>query len=173
MSYFGLNASDSKQVKQRKEAYECSFPGSADMLRIHFRFISSHLSDLVTNWAPQCNDLICSDRLAGRGIGLWASSRCHGVGLDLSLSISGYPGRGLLPEVTDSALTLQGAELASHKQRGDVCGECRDTPFKPPRRWLPSCSSPKLSSAGLGCYPAPGYGVVSCSEGNAGILWVR
>lgn len=43
-SYFGPNTSVSKQVKWRKEASECSFLCSTEILSIHFRFISSHLS---------------------------------------------------------------------------------------------------------------------------------
>lgn len=150
------------------------------MLRIHFRLTSSHLS---WSHAGHLNLVIL---YAGMGWLVEASASEHRIGatvLDPSPSISDCPGRGLLPKVTDCALMLRelnlpptSKEMEMWEARADVCRECRDARFNPPRRWWPSCSSPELCSAGCGLLSSSRIWClfqVSCSEGSAGTPWAQ
>lgn len=62
--------------------------------KINFRFISSHL---IWSQPGHPNLMIL---YVQTGWQVEASGRCHGVGLDASLSISDCPGRDLLPIMT-------------------------------------------------------------------------
>lgn len=113
---------------------------------------------LVTRWASQSNDSICSNGLAGRGISLWAPYGCHGVALDPSPSINDCPGRGLLPKVTDSALMLNLPPTG----KGKMCAENAETPpLNLPGGDGQAAAALSSVQQDSGCYPLPGYGVCS------------